>query len=363
MKEITVKLQTKKLETPFASVLQFTLVIFALTGLLVAADKPKPQTAPVDPAQLMWPLPPEKPRVKFLQELSNNFDVETKKKKSWVDKVVGNSDPNVSEYFEKPAGVVSDSRGRVIIASTQRSTVFIVDQAQKKITRLQGDRGIILQTPLGLAVDAQDNLFVSDPYQHMVLKFDPNGHLLATIAVGEGVKNPTFMAIDEARRRLFIVDSHLHQVLVFDLDTLKLKNTVGKRGEKNGEFNFPIGIAVGADGGFAVTDTGSCSVQIFNADFKFVRRFGKQGDRPGEFIRPKGVAIDSEGNYWVVDGAFNNFQIFNPKGELLMWVGQFGNVPGAFNLPLGIFIDKSQKVYVSDQLNHRVQIFQFLGGK
>jgi DNA-binding beta-propeller fold protein YncE len=343
--------------------LQYTALLLALPLTMTAADKGKAaQTQSAEPAQLIWPLPPEKPRVRFLQQLSSNFDVEPRKKKTWVDKMVGNPDPNATDVFEKPAGIATDSHGRIIFASTQRSSIFIVDQAQKKVTRLQGDRGIILQTPLGVAVDAKDNIFVSDPLQHMILKFDNNGHLIATIASKDGVKNPAFMAIDEGRRRLYVVDSHLHQVLVFDLDTLQLKNTVGKRGEKNGEFNFPVGIAVGPDGGFAVTDTGSCSVQIFNHDFKFVKRFGTQGNRPGEFIRPKGVAIDKEGNYWVVDAAFNNFQIFSPKGALLMWIGQFGNVPGAFNLPLGIYIDPSQKVYVSDQLNHRLQIFQFLGG-
>jgi DNA-binding beta-propeller fold protein YncE len=278
-------------------ILKIALALAALPGL-AGADKPKNQPLATDKAQLMWPLPPDKPRVKFLQALSNNFDVETRKKKSWVDRMVGNADPNATELFEKPAGIATDSRGRVIFASTQRSVVFIIDQAQKKVTR----------------------------------------------------------------RRLYVVDSHLHQVLVFDLESLQLKDKIGKRGEKNGEFNFPVGIAVGPDGSVAVTDTGSCSVEVFTPDYKFVRRFGTQGNRPGEFIRPKGVAIDNEGNYWVVDAAFNNFQIFSPKGVLLMWVGQFGNVPGAFNLPMGIYIDKSQKVYVSDQLNHRVQIFQFLGG-
>jgi DNA-binding beta-propeller fold protein YncE len=342
-------------------ILKIALALALLPGL-AGADKPKNQPPAIDKAQLMWPLPPDKPRVKFLQVLSNNFDVETRKKKSWVDRMVGNADPNATELFEKPAGIATDSRGRVIFASTQRSVVFIIDQAQKKVTRVQGDRGLILQTPLGVVVDAKDNIFVSDPLQHMVLKFDPDGHLLATIGGKDGIKNPTFMAIDEGRRRLYVVDSHLHQVLVFDLESLQLKDKIGKRGEKNGEFNFPVGIAVGPDGSVAVTDTGSCSVEVFTPDYKFVRRFGTQGNRPGEFIRPKGVAIDNEGNYWVVDAAFNNFQIFSPKGVLLMWVGQFGNVPGAFNLPMGIYIDKSQKVYVSDQLNHRVQIFQFLGG-
>jgi DNA-binding beta-propeller fold protein YncE len=349
-------------KTKTIRILKIALALATLPGL-AGADKPKNQPSPsTGKAQLMWPLPPDKPRVKFLQVLSNNFDVETRKKKSWVDRMVGNADPNATELFEKPAGIATDSRGRVIFASTQRSVVFIIDQAQKKVTRVQGDRGLILQTPLGVVVDAKDNIFVSDPLQHMVLKFDPDGHLLATIGGKDGISNPTFMAIDESRRRLYVVDSHLHQVLVFDLEGLQLKDKIGKRGEKNGEFNFPVGIAVGPDGSLAVTDTGSCSVQVFTPDYKFVRRFGTQGNRPGEFIRPKGVAIDNEGNYWVVDAAFNNFQIFSPKGVLLMWVGQFGNVPGAFNLPMGIYIDKSQKVYVSDQLNHRVQIFQFLGG-
>lgn len=337
------------------------LFVLAVACIAAAADKDKSTPAPSQ-TQLIWPLPPEKPRVKFLQELSNNYDIETRRKKSWVDKMVGNADPNRVEMFDKPTGIATDSQGRVIFASSQRSTVFVIDQTQKKITRIQGDRGIMLQTPLGVVVDAHDNLFVSDPFQHMIFKFDRDGHLTASVGVKDGVDNPTFMALDEGRRRLYVVDSHLHQVLVFNLDTLQLTGRVGKRGDKDGQFNFPVGIALAPDGSFAVTDTGSCSVQVFSPDFKFLRRFGRQGDRPGEFIRPKGIAIDKEGNYWVVDAAFNNFQIFSPKGTLLMWIGQFGNVPGAFNLPMGIYIDKSQKVYVSDQLNHRVQIFQFLGG-
>lgn len=325
------------------------------------ANDKKTQSAPA-PVQLVWPLPPEKPRLRFLQDLSSNLDVEPRKKKSWVDKMVGNPDPNRIELFDKPAGIATDSHGRVLFASTQHSVVFIVNLDARTVTRLQGDRGLTFQTPLGVVVDNSDDIFVSDPFQHLVFKFDSGGHLLATFGPQDGLKNPTFMALDEPRRRLYIVDSHLHQVLVYNLDTLQLVTKLGNQGGKNGQFNFPVGIAVAPDGSFAVTDTGSCSVQVFTPDYKFLRRFGKRGDRPGEFVRPKGLAIDASGDYWVVDAAFNNVQIFSPKGVLLMWVGQFGNLPGAFNLPMGIHIDKTQKVYVSDQLNHRVQIFQFLGG-
>ena len=335
--------------------------------LLTVAVRPvlagKKDAKPAAQAQsLVWPLPPDKPRVRFVRQYSNNLDIEPRKKRSWVDKMVGNGDPNHLELFAKPAGVAIDSRGRLIFASLQNSVVYILDPEAHKVSRLQGGRGIVLQTPLGVTVDSHDNIFVSDPLQHLVFKFDKEGNLLSSLGVAEGMKNPTFMAIDEARRRLYVVDSHLHQVLVYNVDTLQFMDKFGKRGEKKGEFNFPVGIAVAKDGTLAVSDTGSCSVQLFTPDFKFIRRFGQRGTRPGEFTRPKAVAFDKERNIWVVDAAFNNVQIFSDKGVVLMPLGAFGNTPGAFNLPLGIYIDGTDKVYISDQLNHRVQIFQFLGG-
>ncbi len=337
------------------------LALSVALGLPGQAEQ-KAKTNTSAPPQLVWPLPPDKPRIRYLEMFSNNFDLEPRKKRSWADRLIGNPDPNITEFFEKPSGVAVDSRGRLLIASLQRSTVFILDREKRQVIRLRGDRGIQLINPLGLAVDKADNFYLSDPVLHMVLKFDAGGHLQATFGNDAGMKNPTFLAVDEPRRRLFVVDSHLHQVLVYNLDTLQLITRVGKRGDANGEFNFPVGIGVNRQGYFAVTDTGSCSVQIFSPDFKFVRRFGSQGTRPGMFVRPKGVAFDSEGHIYVVDAAFNNFQIFDAKGQVLMFVGSFGNAPGFFNLPAGIHIDGNDRIYVSDQLNGRVQIFQYLGG-
>ncbi len=170
---------------------------------------------------LVWPVPPDKPRIRFLETFTSNFDIEPRKKRSWVDRLVGNADPNKAEYFEKPAGVATDSRGRLLIASMQRGTVFVLDKDRREVSRLQGDRGVVFKNPLGLAVDRNDNLFVSDPMLKMVLRFDSQHRLTATFGQQEGMQNPTFLALDEGRRRLFVVDSHLHQeraaVLTADL--------------------------------------------------------------------------------------------------------------------------------------------------
>lgn len=339
------------------------LVLLVLSAPPARAGKDK-KIPPVDTSGLVWPLPPEKPRVKYLEEFDNNYDIEPRKKRSLIDKMVGNPDPNKVERFMRPAGVAADSKGRIIVAAAQQATVYVIDKEHKELKRISAERGIALKSPIGVGVDAKDNIFVSDPMLHMVLKFNPEGHLVGSMGAEEGMKNPTFLAIDEVRRRIYVVDGHLHQVLVYNLDTMQYLSRFGKRGTKNGEFNFPVGVAVNpGTGEVAVTDTGSCSVQLFTSEFKFLRRFGDRGVRPGEFTRPKGLAYDSEGNIWVVDAAFANVQIFNPKGVVLMPFGNWGNTPGTFNLPMGIFIDKNDRVYVTDGLNHRVQVFQFLGGK
>lgn len=346
-----------------------TRILIAAVLLFVGAPKPaaaqgvKSVQAANAKLNLVWPLPPDKPRIRFLEMFSNNFEIEPRKKKSWVDRMVGNPDQNVTEYFEKPAGVAVDSQGRMLIASTQKATVYILSKEKHEVIRLHGDRGMFLNTPLGLAVDRQDNIYVGDVGLKQVLKFSSQGQLLATSGTDAGFKNPVYMALDENRGRLYVVDSHLHQVIVLNPETFEVIARVGRRGGRNGEFNFPVGVGVAPDGSFAVTDTGSCSVQIFSPDFKFLRRFGKQGTQPGDFVRPKGVAYDSEGHLYVMDASFNNMQIFNDKGQILMFVGAFGGAPGTFNLPNGIYIDKENRIYVSDQLNHRVQIFQFLGGE
>ncbi|MBA3914087.1 MAG: hypothetical protein H0X25_09605 [Acidobacteriales bacterium] len=263
------------------------LTIFILLALIIpsAPAKEKEQPKPQTPANLVWPLPPDKPRVKFLEMYANNFDIEPKRKQGWMDKMVGNADPNQTEVFYQPAGLAVDSKGQLYIVSTQKGEIYIVNKEKHQVIRMVGDRGMRFQVPIGVAVDAHDNFFVADAKAHAVYKFNPDRTIAGSFGV-DALKNPTYISLDEARRRVYVVDTKLHQVLVYNMDSLQLVSTVGKRGEKNGQFNFPIAVAVAPNGNFAVTDTGSCSVQVFDPDYKFLRRIGKQGTLPGQFVRP-----------------------------------------------------------------------------
>ena len=345
-------------------------VVLSITLSLLLT--PVSTSVPVASAQLeqevpylVWPMPPDKPRIRYLGQLRHNYDVEPLKRQGILDRLIGAPDPNVVYAMKKPAGVTTDSKGRLLVADSGASVIFVFDEANDEVTYLGLDqsKGIRPATPVDVLADSRDRVFVADVGLKSVLVFAPEGHLLSIVTDPDRLRNPAGLAIDEDRGRLYVVDSHGHRVVVFDAETFAWIGEFGEEGEGDGKFLYPVGIAIAPDGRVYVTDTGSCTVQVFSPEYEFLDSFGGRGVAPSQFTRPKQIAFDSEGHVYVLDAAFDNFQIFSPDHRLLMFVGGSGSDPGMFNIPWGIHIDDQDRLYVSDQLNGRVQKFQFLGGQ
>ena len=91
--------------------------------------------------------------------------------------------------------------------------------------------------------------------------------------------------------------------------------------------------------------------------YSFVLKWGSRGDGDGQFDRPNGIAVDSSGNVYVADTWNHRIQKFSSSGVFLGKWGSFGTGSGNFNAPLGIAVDSSGNIYVLDSGNHRVQKF------
>lgn len=325
-------------------------------------DKGKEARPPVP--DLVWPLPPEKPRIKYLGALASNEDVEPPKKKGWLKRLIDEEQTRAVVGMTKPAGVAVDSKERVYVTDSAIGAVFVFDVANKKLDLLGASGQGRLAAPFGIAIDKADRVYVADTALKRVNVYAPTGELVGVVSRigGEALVNPTGVAVDEANGRLLIVDSRAHRVFAVDLDAWD-KGTWFSGSDESGSFYYPTFVATDAAGRIYVSDTLNFCVRVFDKEFKFIRRIGEHGTALGNFDRPKGVAVDSEGNLYVVDAAFSNFQIFDGEGRLLLFVGSFGLQPGAFRLPSGICIDKRDRIFVVDSINARVQMFQFLGGR
>jgi len=313
-------------------------------------------------ASLVWPLPPEAPRIRYLTSYHGIGDFSTKKPGRWKTLLFGKEDPTArkSDTMVKPYGVAVSPNGRVYVTDTAARRVFVLDPDAKTVTFL-GEKGPgKLTKPIGVAIDDEGKVFVADGSLNRVFAYGPDANLVFGIGHEGELKNPSGVAVDPVNKRLYVADSAKHHVIAYSTVDGARVRVIGERGGHPGQFNFPTNLFVDRHGRLYVADTLNFRVQIFDADGKVIKTFGTQGDAPGTLNRPKGVGVDSEGHVYIADSSFNNFQIFDTDGRLLLFVGSGGSGPGEFWLPAGLNVDARDRIYVADQGNARVQVFQYV---
>lgn len=314
---------------------------------------------------LVWPLPPEPTRIRYLTTYHGTDDFKPAKKPSrFVSMLLGPQDPGnkPSDMLMKPYGVAVSPSGLIYVADTAARRVFAFDAEAKVVSFVGEEASTRLSKPIGVAVDASGTVFVADGTLKRIFGYTPSGEVAIAIGHDGELANPSGMAIDRPNKRLYVADAARHQVLCYSTVDGQPLRTIGQRGSEPGEFNFPTNLAVDAHGRLLVADTLNFRVQIFDAEGAFLKSFGTLGDTPGSLNRPKGLGIDSDGHIYVVDASFNNFQIFDEEGQLLLYVGTGGERPGEFFLPAGLFIDEQDRIYIADQGNSRVEVFQYVKG-
>ena len=93
-------------------------------------------------------------------------------------------------------------------------------------------------------------------------------------------------------------------------------------------------------------------------DFRFVSAFGQKGNGQGQFHDPSGIAVDPVGSLYVADTGNDRIQNFDLDGDYLSEVGGFGWDAGRFNRPVGVAVGRGGlELYVADGRNNRIQIF------
>jgi DNA-binding beta-propeller fold protein YncE len=188
--------------------------------------------------------------------------------------------------FGRVSAVASDSDGNVYVFHRgDKADPLIVFDPKGRYLRSWG-KGLF-GNPHGLRIDRENNVWVTDSGDHLVMKFTRDGKLLMTLG---------------ARK---------------------------KAGTDDKTFNRPTDIAFTPSGDFYVSDGyGNSRVVKFTRDGKYITAWGKKGTGPGEFNTPHVVAVDSEGLVYVSDRENNRIQIFDGNGKFLRQWTHLGATQG-----------------------------------
>jgi len=126
-----------------------------------------------------------------------------------------------------------------------------------------------------------------------------------------------------------------------------------------GQLGRPEGVAVDRGGNIYVTD--GTVVHKFDGTGTFLTQWGSPGSGDGEFGYARGIAVGPSGNIYVADETNQRIQKFNDAGTFLAKWGSHGSSDGQFQKPVDVAVDGSGNVYIVDRTNDRVQKFSSTG--
>jgi len=342
------------------------LVFFSLLSGCAETHAPLHYTDAGPGTPKVWPEPPDKPRYRYLGQLTGetNFAPPEQARSTavkvfdWLVGLVGGGSDQV--VLQRPQSGTVDAEGRIYVTDTSRQVVYVFDKPAQTLQVWDMARANTrFVTPNGIVMGAKGDVLVTDAELHGVFRLDHEGNPAGEFGL-DVLKRPTGLARDAQRGLIYVADTYAHDIKVFSDDGHLLK-TIGRRGEADGEFNFPTYIAFARDRLF-VTDSMNSRIQIFDADGKCLAKFGQRGLYVGDLVRPKGVAVDLEGNIYVTESFYDNLLVYDSLGHPLLSLGSTGKEEGQFFLPAGVWVDNQNRIYIADMFNGRIVILQFLGG-
>jgi len=189
-----------------------------------------------------------------------------------------------------------------------------------------GEGQFALHSHMSVAVDAQGNIYVTDTDNSRVQKFDGNGMFLlqwgskgsdsGQFGEDQNWSGPEGIAVD-AQGNVYVADPANQRIEKFDSNGNFLSQ-LGSKGTGDGQFLNPADVTVDQQGNVYVTDAqqnvGGQMNQIskFDSNGKFLWKWGETGLGLGMLNYPAGIAVDKQGNIYVVN-VEENVQKFKPK--------------------------------------------------
>ena len=309
-----------------------TLAAVWVTGCQTAGPKAGPL--------LLFPPPPDEPKVMFLTWASGARQVDTSGPS--LDQFLLGDEAIDRRRLNKPYGIAA-LNGSVYVVDTKGQCVAHLNFREGRFTLLGAHGPGQLRKPLNIAVDPAGFKFVVDVILKKVVVYGPDDAYVTAYDVPEPCR-PVDISVFEDE--LYVLDNDdTPQVVVLDRKTGEVRRSFGSEGRDEGQFHYPGSLAVSPDGHVYVSDTLNWRFQKFTRDGEPVWAKGNPGYRLGQFGRPRGIRVGPDNIVYLVDGATELVQMFNPDGELLMHFGGPGNTPGAMLLPSSLAIDRTSIPY------------------
>ncbi|MDY7510009.1 NHL repeat-containing protein [Ralstonia wenshanensis] len=330
----------------------------------------------------------------------NNVSVNCAVAQSMVSTIAGSTTAGYANgtgsaaSFRQPSGVARDASGNLYVADYANHVIRKIAPGGVVTTlagtgspgHVDGMAGSAkFATPVGIAVAASGNIYVTEFYGNDIRMITPGGIVTtlagsATAGSADGIgasasfNNPLGIAVD-ANENVYVADYSNNMIRKITpagvVTTLAGTTTAGSNNGAAGlaTFNGPSGIALSPSGTLYVAEW-------FNSDIRQISPAGVVSTLAGSgatgsddgvgtaatFSLPVGLAIGTNGVLYVADDGNNLIRMVTPAGVVATLAGSINagsaDGPGStamFNQPSGIAVDTNGNLYVADLANNMIR--------
>lgn len=258
-----------------------------------------------------------------------------------------------SQSLTAPARIATDNSGNAYVVDPAANSVLVFDPFGRLTATHSG-----LARPLGIAVDAQNRVYLGEEQNSSVSVLDANWNLLYKLGAGNGeFALPGHIALDPASNTVYVSDSKANTIKVYA--GAALINQFGTYGANTAQFDFPAGITVSPGGEVFVVDQNNDRVQVFNRTGTFLRQKSFQtGASPAPTGRRNGIVVDNAGRLLIAESIQGVIGVHDASnGALQGVIGSFGPLPGQLSMPVAAALDPFNRLLVASANNGRVELF------
>jgi streptogramin lyase len=324
---------------------------------------------------------------------------------------------NSDGRFSAPVGIAADKHGNLFVTDYRSDTIRKLTPAGTNwvvstLAGLPGTSGSAdgtnssarFNSPVGITVDAQGNIYVGDCYNYTIRKLTLAGTnwVVTTIAgkpgiIGsvDGTNNTAgfsfvYGVVADANGNVYVADGQYAIRKLTPVGTNWVVTTIAGNGSygtadgtnRSAKFGVPEGLAIDPQGSLYETDRSHTVRRITPVGTNWVvttlaGSAGTSGSTDGtnstaRFFYPGGLAADGQGHVLVADSNNHTIRCLNQQGT--NWVvttiaglaGQFGDVDGSnstarFYYPHDIAVGTNGIFYITDDDNYSIRSLMPVG--